>query len=30
VTVKCRNGELVEVPVVAHAFFDPTNARQEM
>ncbi|RUX19350.1 aminomethyltransferase, partial [Mesorhizobium sp. M2A.F.Ca.ET.042.01.1.1] len=29
VTVKCRNGELVEAPVVAHAFFDPTNARQE-
>lgn len=30
VTVKCRNGALVEVPVVGHAFFDPTNARQEM
>ncbi|RWE79992.1 MAG: hypothetical protein EOS81_33860 [Mesorhizobium sp.] len=30
VTVKCRNGELVEAPVVDHAFFDPTNARQEM
>jgi sarcosine oxidase subunit alpha len=30
VTVKCRDGELVEVPVVAHAFFDPTNARQEI
>ena len=30
VTVKCRNGQLVEVPVVAHAFFDPANARQEM
>ncbi|MBZ9733605.1 (2Fe-2S)-binding protein [Mesorhizobium sp. CA18] len=30
VTVKCRNGELVEVPLVAHAFFDPTNARQEI
>ncbi|TIR25981.1 MAG: FAD-dependent oxidoreductase [Mesorhizobium sp.] len=30
VTVKCRNGELVEAPVVAHAFFDPTNARQEI
>jgi sarcosine oxidase subunit alpha len=30
VTVKCRDGALVEVPVVGHAFFDPTNARQEM
>ncbi|SDA93822.1 2Fe-2S iron-sulfur cluster-binding protein [Mesorhizobium qingshengii] len=30
VTVKCRNGQLVEVPVVAHAFFDSANARQEM
>jgi sarcosine oxidase subunit alpha len=30
VTVKCRNGQLVDVPVVAHAFFDPANARQEM
>lgn len=30
VTVKCRDGVLVEVPVVGHAFFDPTNARQEM
>jgi sarcosine oxidase subunit alpha len=30
VTVKCRNGNLVEVPVIAHAFFDPANARQEM
>ena len=30
VTVKCRNGQLAEVPVVAHAFFDPANARQEM
>ncbi|MER9404092.1 2Fe-2S iron-sulfur cluster-binding protein [Mesorhizobium caraganae] len=30
VMVKCRNGALVEVPVVGHAFFDPTNARQEM
>ncbi|TPI15823.1 FAD-dependent oxidoreductase [Mesorhizobium sp. B4-1-3] len=30
VTVKCRNGEPVEAPVVAHAFFDPTNARQEI
>lgn len=30
VTVKCRNGELVDVPVVGHAFFDPTNARQEI
>ncbi len=27
VTLKCRNGQLVEVPVVAHAFFDPANAR---
>jgi sarcosine oxidase subunit alpha len=30
VTVKCRNGSLVEAPVVGHAFFDPSNARQEM
>ena len=30
VTMKCRDGELVEAPVVAHAFFDPTNARQEI
>ncbi|RVB19468.1 aminomethyl transferase family protein, partial [Mesorhizobium sp. M7A.F.Ca.CA.004.05.1.1] len=30
VTVKCRNGNLVDAPVVAHAFFDPANARQEM
>lgn len=30
VTVRCRDGALVEVPVVGHAFFDPTNARQEM
>jgi sarcosine oxidase subunit alpha len=30
VTVKCRNGRLVEAPVVAHAFFDPGNARQEL
>lgn len=30
VMVKCRDGALVEVPVVGHAFFDPTNARQEM
>ena len=30
VTVKCRNGQLVEAPVVGHAFFDPANARQEM
>ncbi|RAZ89147.1 aminomethyltransferase [Mesorhizobium hawassense] len=30
VTVKCRNGELIEAPVVGHAFFDPTNARQEI
>ncbi|WP_192255926.1 2Fe-2S iron-sulfur cluster-binding protein [Mesorhizobium caraganae] len=30
VIVKCRNGALVKVPVVGHAFFDPTNARQEM
>ncbi|MDX8495131.1 2Fe-2S iron-sulfur cluster-binding protein [Mesorhizobium sp. VK22B] len=30
VTVKCRDGELVEVAVAGHAFFDPTNARQEM
>ncbi|MFA6155322.1 2Fe-2S iron-sulfur cluster-binding protein [Mesorhizobium sp.] len=30
VTVKCRDGTLVDVPVVAHAFFDPANARQEM
>lgn len=30
VTVKCRDGALVKVPVVGHAFFDPTNARQEM
>ncbi len=30
VTVKCRNGELVEAPVVAQAFFDPANARQEI
>jgi sarcosine oxidase subunit alpha len=30
VSVKCRNGNLVEAPVVGHAFFDPSNARQEM
>lgn len=30
VTVKCRNGLPVEVPVVGHSFFDPSNARQEM
>jgi sarcosine oxidase subunit alpha len=30
VTVKCRNGRLVDVPVVPHAFFDPANAQQEM
>ncbi|RWI17996.1 MAG: FAD-dependent oxidoreductase [Mesorhizobium sp.] len=30
VTVKCRSGELVQVPVVGHAFFDPQNVRQEM
>jgi sarcosine oxidase subunit alpha len=30
VAVKCRNGHLIEVPVVAHAFFDSANARQEM
>jgi len=30
VTVKCRNGHLVEAPVVGHSFFDPSNARQEM
>lgn len=30
VTVKCRNGNVVDAPVVAHAFFDPANARQEM
>lgn len=30
VTVKCRDGALVEVPVIGHAFLDPTNARQEM
>nr|MBA3517793.1 hypothetical protein [Hyphomicrobiales bacterium] len=30
VTIKCRNGNLVEAPVVGHAFFDPGNARQEL
>jgi sarcosine oxidase subunit alpha len=30
VTVKCRNGRLVEAPVAGHAFFDPSNARQEV
>ncbi|PBC03517.1 2Fe-2S iron-sulfur cluster-binding protein [Mesorhizobium sp. WSM3860] len=30
VTVKCRSGELVQAPVVGHAFFDPQNVRQEM
>jgi sarcosine oxidase subunit alpha len=30
VTVKCRNGNLIEAPVVGHTFFDPSNARQEM
>lgn len=30
VTVKCRNGRLVQAPIVGHAFFDPSNARQEM
>lgn len=30
VTVKCRDGVLVEAPVVGHAFFDPDNARQEL
>jgi sarcosine oxidase subunit alpha len=30
VTVKCRDGSMVETPVVGHAFFDPSNARQEV
>ncbi|MBZ9894507.1 MULTISPECIES: 2Fe-2S iron-sulfur cluster-binding protein [unclassified Mesorhizobium] len=30
ITVKCRDGELVEAPVVGHAFFDPQNVRQEL
>ncbi|TIR95925.1 MAG: hypothetical protein E5X13_27505, partial [Mesorhizobium sp.] len=30
VTVKCRSGELVQVPVIGHAFVDPQNVRQEM
>lgn len=30
VTVRCRDGTLVEAPVAGHAFFDPSNTRQEM
>ena len=30
VTVKCRNGARVTVPVGPHAFFDPDNTRQEV
>jgi sarcosine oxidase subunit alpha len=30
VTVKCRSGRLITAPVVGHAFFDPSNARQEL
>lgn len=30
VTVKCRDGTLVSVPVVPHVFFDPDNRRQEL
>ena len=30
VSVKARDGRLVEGRVVRHAFFDPGNARQEM
>ncbi|WP_298849178.1 glycine cleavage T C-terminal barrel domain-containing protein [uncultured Ruegeria sp.] len=30
VTVKCRNGARVTVPVRGHAFFDPENKRQEV
>jgi sarcosine oxidase subunit alpha len=30
VNVKCRNGRIVKAPVVGHAFFDPSNTRQEM
>lgn len=30
VSVKCRNGRQVQAPVVGHAFFDPSNARQEV
>ncbi|NOD64624.1 MULTISPECIES: 2Fe-2S iron-sulfur cluster-binding protein [unclassified Ruegeria] len=30
VTVKCRNGNRVQVPVEGHAFFDPDNTRQEV
>ena len=30
VTVKCRNGNRVQVPAEGHAFFDPDNTRQEV
>jgi len=30
VNVKCRNGRIVQAPVVGHAFFDPSNTRQEI
>lgn len=30
VNVKCRKGRIVQAPVVGHAFFDPSNTRQEM
>ncbi|MTH99156.1 2Fe-2S iron-sulfur cluster-binding protein [Roseibium sp. RKSG952] len=30
VTVKCRNGVRLNVPVRGHAFFDPENKRQEL
>ncbi len=30
VQVKCRSGRVISAPVVGHAFFDPSNARQEI
>ncbi len=30
VTLKCRNGKLLNAPVEGHAFFDPDNKRQEV
>ncbi|MBX3568019.1 MAG: (2Fe-2S)-binding protein [Rhizobiaceae bacterium] len=30
VTVKCRSGQRLRVPVAGHAFVDPSNARQEL
>jgi sarcosine oxidase subunit alpha len=30
ISIRCGNGRIVETPVVAHAFFDPQNKRQDL